>query len=128
MLDTSAKMIRWSLAHRRNSTPLQHEKNASGSKLPQKKKKFCQKHNGRRILNHWMNKELLLLFRKHTGTLIEQTKSTPQKTLDFRMNEQLEIFSVNPPINLFEEGKRLLVVTSYYYMFKKLKKGVLELK
>ena len=52
-----------------------------------------------------MNKELLLLLKKHTDTLIEQTKSRPQETLEFKMVRSKQTFSFNPPINLFEEGK-----------------------
>ena len=59
-----------------------------------------------------MNNELLLLFRKHTDTLIEQTKSRPQETLEFKMVQSKQTFSFNPPINLFEEGKWLLAVSS----------------
>ena len=59
-----------------------------------------------------MNNELLLLIKKHTDTLIEQTKTKPQDTLDFKMNKQMQTFSFNPPINLLEEGKWLLGVTS----------------
>ena len=29
---------------------------------------------------------MLLLFKKHTDTLIEQTKTKPQETLEFKMN------------------------------------------
>ena len=56
--------------------------------------------------------ELLLLIKKHTDTLIEQTKRTPQETLEFKMNRQMQIFSFNPPINLVEVGKWLLAVSS----------------
>ena len=59
-----------------------------------------------------MNNELLLLIKKHTNTLIEQTKTKPQDTLEFKMNRQMQTFSFNPPINLFEEGKWLLAVSS----------------
>ena len=52
-----------------------------------------------------MNNELLLLFEKHTDTLIEQTKTKPQETLEFKMNKQMQIFSFNPPNNLVEAGK-----------------------
>ena len=31
-----------------------------------------------------MNNEFLLLFKKHTDTLIEQTKTKPQETLDLK--------------------------------------------
>ena len=60
-----------------------------------------------------MNNELLLLIKKHTDTLIEQTKLKPQETLEFKMNKQMQTFSFNPPINLVEEGKWLLAVSSF---------------
>ena len=60
-----------------------------------------------------MNNELLLLIKKHTDTLIEQTKTKPQETLEFKMNKQRQTFSFNPPINLLEEGKWLLAVSSF---------------
>ena len=58
-----------------------------------------------------MNYELLLLIKKHTHTLIQQTKTRPQETLEFKMNKQMQTFSFNKPINLVEEGKRLLGVS-----------------
>ena len=54
-----------------------------------------------------MNKELLLLTKKHTDTLIEQTKTRPQETLEFKMNKQMQTFSFSPPINLIEEEKKV---------------------
>ena len=60
-----------------------------------------------------MNNELLLLIKKHTDTLIEQTKTRPQETLEFKMNNQTQIFSFNPPINLIEEDKWLLAISSF---------------
>ena len=60
-----------------------------------------------------MNNELLLLIKRHTDTLIEQTKTKPQETLEFKMNKQMQTFSFNPPINLIEEGKWLLAVSSF---------------
>ena len=60
-----------------------------------------------------MNNELLLLIKKHTDTLIEQTKTKPQETLEFKMYKQMQTFSFNPPINLVEEGKWLLAVSSF---------------
>ena len=60
-----------------------------------------------------MNDELLLLIKKHTDTLIQQTKTKPQDTLEFKMNKQMQTFSFNPPINLVEEGKWLLAVSSF---------------
>ena len=52
-----------------------------------------------------MNNELLLLIKKHTDTLIKETLTKPQETLEFKMNKQRQTFSFNPPINLVEEGK-----------------------
>ena len=59
-----------------------------------------------------MNNELLLLNKKHTDTLIEQTKTKPKGTLEFNMNKQMQTFLFNPPINLVEEGKWLLGLPS----------------
>ena len=59
-----------------------------------------------------MNNELLLLIKKHTDTLIKNTKTKPQETLEFKMDKQMQTFSFNPPINLVEEGKWLLGVSS----------------
>ena len=60
-----------------------------------------------------MKNELLLLIKKHTNTLIEQTKTRPQQTLEFKMNKQMQTFSFKPSINLVEEGKWLLAVSSF---------------
>ena len=60
-----------------------------------------------------MNNELLLLIKKHTDTLIKQTRTKPQETLEFRMDKQMQTFSFNPPIDLVEEGKWLLGVSSF---------------
>ena len=60
-----------------------------------------------------MNNELSLLIKKHTDTLIQQTKTRPQETLAFKINKQMQTFSFNPPINLIEEGKWLLGVSSF---------------
>ena len=60
-----------------------------------------------------MNKELLLLIKKHADTLIKQTKTKPQETLEFKLNKQMQTFSFNPPTNLLEEGKWLLAVSSF---------------
>ena len=60
-----------------------------------------------------MNNELLLLIKKQTDTLIEQTKTRAQETLEFKMNKQRQTFSFNPPINLVEENKWLLAVNSF---------------
>ena len=45
--------------------------------------------------------------------MIEQTKTKPQETLEFKMNKQMQTFSFNPPINLFEEDMLLLAVSSF---------------
>ena len=60
-----------------------------------------------------MDNELLILIKKYTDTLIEQTKTKPQETLEFKMIKQMQTFSFNPPINLFEEGRWLLGASSF---------------
>ena len=60
-----------------------------------------------------MNNELLLLIKKHTDVLIQQTKTKPQETLEFKMNKQTQTFSFNPSINLVEEGKWLMAVSLF---------------
>ena len=59
-----------------------------------------------------MKNELLLIRKKYTDTLIEQTKTRPQETLEFKQNKLMENFSFSPPINFSEEGKWVLGVTS----------------
>ena len=59
-----------------------------------------------------MNNELLLLRKKHTDALVEQTKTRPLGTLEFKRNKQMQTFSISPPINLVAEEKWLLGVTS----------------
>ena len=48
--------------------------------------------------------------------LIEQTKTQPQETLDFKINKQLQTFSFSPSIALVNEGKWLLAVTYFQSM------------
>ena len=45
--------------------------------------------------------------------MIQQTKTKPQETLEFKMNKQRQTFSFNPTINLVEEDKWLLAVSSF---------------
>ena len=87
-------------------------KNDSNIKLSQKNN-FFLKYNRRRIQNSQLNNELLLLFKKRTDTLIEQTKTKPHESLEFTLNKQMDTFSFNLPMNLYEEGKWLLAVTSF---------------
>ena len=44
--------------------------------------------------------------------LIEQTKTKPQETLEFKLNKQMKSFSLSQPKNLVEQGKWLLAVSS----------------
>ena len=60
-----------------------------------------------------MDNELLFLIRKYTGTLIEQTKTKQQERFEFKLNEQVEVFSFSPPVNLYDEGKWLVAVTYF---------------
>ena len=57
------------------------------------------------IWNIQMSNDLLHLSKKHTDTLIERTKTKPQETLEFKMNKQMQTFSLSLPINLFEGRK-----------------------
>ena len=59
-----------------------------------------------------MSDEFLLLLKELTDSLVDQTKTKPQETLDLIMIKQKEIFSFNPPTNMAEEGKWLLAITS----------------
>ena len=56
---------------------------------------------------------MLLLTKKHTDTLTQQTKTKPQETLEFKMNKQKQTFSFNLPIHLVEEAKWLLGVSLF---------------
>ena len=60
-----------------------------------------------------MNNELLLLIKKLTDILNEQTKTKPQETLEFKKNRQMEILCFSPPLNSIEESKRFLAGTSF---------------
>ena len=56
---------------------------------------------------------MLLLNEKHTDTLVEQTKTKPQETLELKFIKRLQTASLNPPLNLVEGGKWLLAVISF---------------
>ena len=56
-------------------------------------------------------KYILTFFKKNTDTSTEQTKTKPQETFEIKMNEQMQTFLFNPPINPVEESKWLLAVT-----------------
>ena len=60
-----------------------------------------------------MNNELLFFLKKHADTLIEQTKTKPQETLEYKLKKQMQTFSFSPPINSVEEGKWLLAIRSF---------------
>ena len=60
-----------------------------------------------------MKNELLILTKKHTDTLFEQTIPKPQKTLEVKLNKQMETFSFSPSENPTEEGKLLIAVTPF---------------
>ena len=44
---------------------------------------------------------------------MNRQKTKPQETLELKMNKQMQTFSFNPPVNLTEEGKWLLAVSSF---------------
>ena len=56
---------------------------------------------------------MLLLIKKHTDTLIEQTKTKPQETLEFKMNKQMQIFRLTHQLFLVGEGMWLWAVSSF---------------
>ena len=60
-----------------------------------------------------MNNESLLLIEKHTDTLVQQTRTQPQQTLEFKMNNQMKTFSFDSPFILDDEGRWLLAVTFF---------------
>ena len=60
-----------------------------------------------------MKNNLQLLNKKHTDTLIEQTKTKPKETFEFKMNKQMQSFSLSPPVKTFGRKKWLLVVTFF---------------
>ena len=60
-----------------------------------------------------MKNELLLSIENHTDTLTEPTKTRPKRTLENKLNKQMQSFCFSPPKNLLEESKWLLAVTSY---------------
>ena len=59
---------------------------------------------------------MLFLIKKHRDSLIERTKTKPQETLELQINKQMETFSFNRPINLVEDVKKLLGVSSFEAM------------
>ena len=60
-----------------------------------------------------MNNDLLLLIKNHSDVLIEQTRSRPQETLQFKLNTQMGTFSFSTPLNLSEGRKWFLAITSF---------------
>ena len=60
-----------------------------------------------------MNDELINISKKHTDTLIQQTRRRPQETFKFKTNKQTDTFSVSLLINFSDEGKWLSAVTSF---------------
>ena len=60
-----------------------------------------------------MNNDLLLLIKNHTDILVQQTKTQPQQTLEFRMITQLKFFSFDSLFNLDDEGEWVIAVTSF---------------
>ena len=51
---------------------------------------------------------MLLFLKKQTDTLIEQTKTRPQETLQLKINKQMQTFSFSPTKKLIEGVKWLL--------------------
>ena len=69
------------------------------------------------------NEDLLLSITKNCETLIEQTNTRPEETLEFKMIKPREIFHFNPPIQI--NGDWMLALTDlevYNSIFKVTKK------
>ena len=91
-------------SHRDQTSPISNTRKQK--KLPEKMGNFMKK-NRRGVPNYRMKKELPLLFEKHTDTLMQETKTISEETLEFKPNKPLESFSFNPPIVLCEVCKWL---------------------
>ena len=59
--------------------------------------------------------DLLLSITKNCKTLIEQTRTRSQETLEFKMNKQKEIFHFSPPIQI--QGDWINRFTSLQFYF-----------
>ena len=59
-----------------------------------------------------MNSELLLPIKTHSDTLIEQTKTRAQETLEFELSKQMQSFWFSLPFMLIEEGKWLIIAVT----------------
>ena len=64
-------------------------------------------------MEHLKEQRIVTFDKKSTEKLVEHTKTKPLETLEFKMNNQRKTFYFSPPINLSEEGKWLLTVTSF---------------
>ena len=53
---------------------------------------------------------LQLSVTKNCGTLIKQTHTKPQETIDFNVNKSIETFLFNPPVSF--EGSRMIGLTN----------------
>ena len=60
-----------------------------------------------------MNNELSILIKKHPDTWIEEAKTKPKEKLEYQLNKQMETFFSNSLLDLSQEGKGLLAVTSF---------------
>ena len=61
-----------------------------------------------------MNYELLLSIKNIQKRLLNKQKQNQRKhSIDFKISKKMETFPRSPPINLPQEGKWLLAVTSF---------------
>ena len=56
---------------------------------------------------------MLLLNKNYTDVFFDRTETKPYETLEIQQNKQMEDFSFNPSINVSEERKWMLAVTSF---------------
>ena len=64
-----------------------------------------------------MSVELLHLIKKKTDVLVEDTKTSYQETLQFKMNLSKETFSFNVPLSLEESNLLLALTLLEFYNF-----------
>ena len=53
------------------------------------------------------------MIKKPAAVLFGQTRIRPPKTLEFKLHKQIETFSFNPPINLFEKRTWFLALNIF---------------
>ena len=68
-------------------------------------------------LKWFKDQRVITLEQKNTDTIIQQTKTKAEKTIEFKLKKINGNFSKNLPTNLSEVGKWLLALTSLKQSF-----------